>query len=228
MLAKSNELGLTMKKLPLILLATLLPFALLGQQKQEEYQLFKAGVLAGFNVSQVEGDGVAGYNKIGANGGATAYVRFHENMSVSFEILYSQKGAKRTLTNASPECSYKLVLDYIDVPVLFNYHDNKIGIFSAGLSVGNLIRTKEKRQGLETPIPNNSYNSRVLEGVVSVTFMLTDNLGLNLRGSYSLGGIGQRTLDPNHPFDKKCLSGNRFGTLRQFNNVLTLRGLWRF
>lgn len=217
-----------MKKLSLILLASLLPLTVFGQQSQEDYQLFRAGVLAGFNVSQVEGDGVAGYNKLGANGGATAFVRFHEHMSVSFEILYSMKGSKRTLTNASPACSYKLILDYIDVPVLFNYHDTNIGIFSAGLSVGNLIRTKEVRQGIETPIQNNPYNSQVLQGVVSVTFMLTDNLGLNLRGSYSLGGIGQRTIDPNNQYDKKCLTGNRFGTLKQFNNVLTMRGLWLF
>lgn len=225
---KSNQLAIIMKKEFFFFVVLMLPFAVMAQQQEEQLDFIRAGVIAGFNATQIEGDGYQGYNKFGFNGGGTAYVRFHENMSVNFEILYSMKGSKRSFNNRSPQCSYKLALDYIEVPVLFNYHDNKIGIFSAGLSVGNLIRTREFKGGLETTVnEDNPYNSRVLEGVLSVSFMFTDNFGLNLRGTITLTGLGERTISPNDSYDRTCRS-HAFGTHSQFSNVLSMRGMWLF
>jgi hypothetical protein len=42
--------------------------------------------------TQVDGDDLAGFNKIGINVGPIIHINFNPNWSASMELLYSQKG----------------------------------------------------------------------------------------------------------------------------------------
>src|SRR5690606_3829951 len=68
-----------------------------------EYNLFVAGLIAGPDWSQVDGDGYKGYHKTGFTGGAIIYLPlgdidlpFDATLAFSMEVAYTQKGAKGT------------------------------------------------------------------------------------------------------------------------------------
>lgn len=90
-------------------------------------------VIAGFNMTQVDGDRMAGYYNFGFNGGVGAFAKIGKRFSISMELLYNMKGAKSQLNYAKINARY-ITLDYADIPVMFNFHDKQIAIFGAGFS----------------------------------------------------------------------------------------------
>src|SRR6185295_17478463 len=104
-----------------LFLLTCFPQRLLAQGKPE--QVIKAGIIAGLNFSQIDGDDFARYNKFGINAGGTALIKFHKNWSAGFELLFSQKGSREFGTPNNGYSIRRIKLSYIEVPVMINYHD---------------------------------------------------------------------------------------------------------
>ncbi|GIV34226.1 MAG: hypothetical protein KatS3mg031_1761 [Chitinophagales bacterium] len=187
--------------------------------------LIRPLLVAGFNATQVEGDDLRGYRKFGVNAGAGAFIRLPRNFSFNFEIVYSQKGSKKGPTaeqqarTASPD---KLQLDYIDVPLLFNYHDKDKqkgkDVFIAGLGVvfNSLVRY-EVKYPLKTPTGKDLYHTFGLEVMARVTFVFINHIGLDLRWSFSLLDIARVDFEESGLYD----NGQR-------NNVLSARVMYIF
>ena len=196
-----------------LLFSTLCLFA----QESKKESIFKPAIVLGFNATQVDGDALAGYRKFGLNAGGTVFVRLPKNFSVNFEILYSQKGSKKSNNQLNIDAPSKLVLDYVDVPLIFNYHDKdsrgkEIAIFGLGFVFNSLVRFKiEDEFG---PISNakNPYQRFGLEAAANITFVFAKRFGANLRFTYSLLNIAK------DPIAISNLKNNG-----QRNNVVTLR-----
>ena len=60
---------------------------------QASAQTFSAMLVGGFNLSQIDGDKLGGFNKIGFNTGARVSAKLSDRWSLSTEFLYSQQGA---------------------------------------------------------------------------------------------------------------------------------------
>jgi hypothetical protein len=160
--------------------------------KKVKQSIFRPYVVAGMNAAQVDGDDVAGYTKLGFNGGGGTFIMLPKNFSVGFEIIYSQKGAITTKNNRSPQFDYfKLNIDYLDVPVMFSYHDKQRAIFGLGVILNNLVRTKEARGFNPHGIQPFEYKRFAVEGMANVSFHFRKNFGVNLRFAYSLTDIAK-------------------------------------
>ncbi|MCL2246613.1 MAG: PorT family protein [Lentimicrobiaceae bacterium] len=129
-------------------------------------QRFIGGVAAGMNITQVDGDEVFGYKKVGFNGGP--YVKLmldrKQRFSLTMELLYSQKGAVKKSNSSYVEYIakgdtafidplypdydkrfyYNLRTDYLELPLLFHYDDprSKVSI-GIGFSWARLVYIKE-------------------------------------------------------------------------------------
>jgi len=170
------------------------------------------------NAAQVDGDDVAGYTKIGFNGGLGTFIMLPKNFSVGFEMLYSQKGATTTKNIGSPQFdNYKLKLDYIDIPVMISYHDKQRAIFGLGVIVNNLVRAKEERDINPNDIPPFEYKRLVVEAMANVSFHFSKKFGMNLRFAYSLMDIGK---------EKYSVSNMKDGSQR--NNYFSARLFYLF
>jgi hypothetical protein len=149
---------------------------------------FVAGIKAGLSTSQVDGDSYSGYNKAGLIGGIFVTGKINEKWSSQFEMIFIQKGAKH---NSNPDKGdltyYYLGLNYIEVPLLFQYHQKKF-TFEVGPSFGYLISNKEYNEYGEVykPLPFNSYE---IGGGFGISYTLIQNLTMNWRYSYSLRPI---------------------------------------
>ncbi len=170
------------------LIAVLFFFPQLSKAQNKKEQFIKAGVIAGINFSQVDGDCFAGYDKFGLNIGATAFIKFHKNWSIGFELDYSQKGSRQDIPPDHSYLPYKIKIDYLDVPLMLSVHDKRNNMFSAGLSYGTLMRHKEFQDGAEIQDdPFLKFKNTDLNFVAGVTFFVwEEKFGFNLRGAYSL------------------------------------------
>lgn len=111
--------------------------------------MFFGGLTGGVNISQVDGDALSGYHKIGFQGGAQVVARFSPYIGVGLELLYAQKGSlfkgfsEDAYANTYLE-EYRLQLDYVSVPLLLHvFTPNRLS-YHAGLSYDRLIRSKEE------------------------------------------------------------------------------------
>lgn len=214
-----------MKQLSILFICITIASQLLGQNdgnitKRKGYipeeQIIQPSIILGFNTTQVEGDQLSGFRKFGANAGAGAFIRLPKSFAVKFEILYSQKGSKSSATEAASRLSgpYKLILDYIDVPVTVNYIDKDRAIFGVGIVLSNLIRNKETLGGVEL---NSDFRRFGADVLVDITFLIKRRYGLNFRYTYGVMNF-MNTAD--------LMSPLRNGT--PHHNVLTMRFMYIF
>ena len=192
------------------LVVTFISFETKAQQR------FKAGIKAGLSTSQVDGDTYSGYNKAGFIGGAFIRAQLNEKWTAQFEIVYIQKGAKH---NANPEKGnfdyYYLGLNYVEVPVLFQYHQKKF-TYELGPGFGYLIKEEElfNFQNLTGIYP---FNKSEIGINVGVSYTILTNLDMNWRYSYS--------ITPARPH---ASGATRWYNPGQMNNVLSFTLMYQF
>ncbi len=92
--------------------------------------------IVGFNASQLDGDQMAGFNKLGLLMGGAAGVDLRDDFAVQLRVLFSQKGSR--FTEKDP-VDFNYRLNYLDFPLIFNYRLNESLFESAenfGLEAG--------------------------------------------------------------------------------------------
>lgn len=191
----------------------------------DQPRLFYAGLIAGSNFAQVDGDNFAGYRKVGANIGGIGYVQLKKHAAISWEILFSQKGAKSDMVKRGGGkdsvfiTKYGINVNYAEVPVMFNYFDKRKSHFGAGISYSRLVNSTETLETDPlTAIDLNKYpfiknNFDLLAGA---QLHLWKGLFLNIRFQYSIVPI--RGISPTG-FSR---------TQKQYNNLWTVRLMYLF
>lgn len=189
-------------------------------------QRFLGAVSAGMNLSQVDGDEVYGFKKVGLNLGPSVIIPFGKNQKWSFtlEILLSQQGSYQKgetidtvpdTTGIASYTGYKLKLTYVQVPFLFHFTDKKVIAVGAGFAYGQLVDVKEWEDGIRTTTNLRSpYNLSDFQVVADLKIRLWKKLWGDVRYSYSLVPIRSREF-----IDYKGDVWMR----KQYNNVITLR-----
>lgn len=143
-------------------------------------QAFKATAVVGANLSQIDGDNEYGYRKIGLSAGGKIGYGIDKNKFVNLEFLYSERGSSTTLFASEPES--KIVLRYIEVPLIFSIHDwfkeeKKYHVVRAdlGFSYGNLFQ-------LETPIGDpEAFRNHDFSYILGAGFQFSKHIGLSVR-----------------------------------------------
>lgn len=209
------------------------------QEEDPDYNkegLFKALFIAGMNLSQIDGDNQAGFIHPGAHIGIGALVKFHRNVSASIEIVYGMKGATQKFNPINVQDSvgnsvagvyrFKQQWDYIQIPLMLNFHDKKLVMASLGLSLNYLIRNKldfeaydnlgnatNSLYGLEQSLARNPRRFD-LGGVLAFQFLIKKVFGIGARFEYSFIGL-------------KPSLGQPYTKVRQmYNNSITLRFMY--
>ncbi len=204
-----------------ILLLNLLSIILLSPDYEAVAQQFKGYGVTGFNLTQVDGDECFGYKKIGLNLGVGVVMPFKKKWSVSLENAYTQKGAYQSPQYSdSASGEYRLLLNYVEVPLMLHFEDKETMTFGAGFSWARLVDVKEYEHGnrvaettLKGPYDRSDWNF-----IGDIRFRIYKQLKFNFRYSYSLNKIRTRTFT----------TSQETWTRKQFNNVLTFRLIYMF
>ena len=185
------------------------------QKNNIQAQTFEGGLIVGFNLSQLDGDDLVGWNRIGLNVGGRVAINPYEQWKINLDLLFSQKGSSATPEQFS---SYdKVRLNYVEIPLQVNFMDwlDEDGFyrlhFLAGFSYSQLVSFKVLRQDGTDTTDLEDYKNWNANLQIGATYFLNENFGIN--GQYSLGLLSVDN-DPGAGFFR--------------DRALTFRGIYMF
>jgi len=204
-------------------------------------QAIRGALIGGVNFTQVDGDHIYGYDRIGANAGAAAIVPFTDMWSLTLETIFSMEGSRKKGVagqwekqpdNVKPypppydadsfylNGAYNLHLDYVRIPLVVHYNDRNLAL-GAGFQYGRLVRIKEIEQDTynTTDIAEEAYKNNDFSILADVKYRIYSGLFFNFRFSYSLVSIRTREF---HDITNPIVQWNR----NQYHNILTVRLMW--
>jgi len=187
-------------------------------------QRFNAGILAGGNVSQLDGDDKDGYHKFGFQAGAFVSLKVSPHSSFQLEMEYIQKGSRYNGDSLSLDSTFLFRFHYLEIPLLyqFSFTKGKRWSIEAGPAMDVLLGAYGESNHLV--IPSGYFSSLrpvTLSGIFGFSAFITDHLKANFRFNYSILSIWPEKLYP-------PTSRHIFFETGQYNNVMTLSLFWYF
>ena len=206
-------------------------------------QRFKGAVMGGMNISQVDGDEVYGYHRIGGQIGLAAILPL-KKWDITLETVFNQKGAFQKqqylhedydtifdqinssyhIDTAIYTGAYDLRLNYVEIPLMVHYTDKERYTVGIGFSYGRLVNFSEIEHGGNVPpysdtvkFSKNDYNF-----LADLQIRVWKQLKFNIRFSYSMASIRERTY-----YDVIYHLKDPW-TRKQYNNMLTFRLVYVF
>jgi len=151
-------------------------------------QQFNGGLIGGINGSEISGDYLSGPNKLGSYFGAFANVYISQRKSLQMEMDFIQKGSRKVPgagdTISGQVYDYKLVLNYISVPLLYKYDWTKNISFEGGPSFGFLLNSYEMSNGyVDDEVYGGDFNFLDFGLDLGMSFRFLLNWELNVRYS---------------------------------------------
>ena len=164
-------------------------FQTTSSPSQHHHKLFNAGIIAGLNLAELEGEGRTNY--YGINTGIKGCLRFSTHTQVGLEMLYSQNG-EYIRPDWYPPIEYgKISLSHLEVPLYIEwligvfereeYYDWRIQLGTAYTTLFHYtVYAKEGRNVTDEII----YHDR--DGVLlqaGTSYFITRNIGIHFRSS---------------------------------------------
>lgn len=154
---------------------------------------FKGSATLGVNVSQIDGDNLAGYDKFGFTGGVKVEFPLNAVLDLGIEFLFSQRGSRSQLIqNRFTELS-RIHLNYVELPLVIKWSDwwiEKDSYYKfnlhGGISNGYLISSNTDESPTPINAEINNYDVGLLAGL---GFAFTKKWGLTLRYTRSLNTL---------------------------------------
>ena len=208
-------------------------FLLFALSPKLEAQRFLGAVVGGMNISQVDGDEVYGFKKVGGHFGLAAILPIQKKWDITLETVFNQKGANEKsqytywhydtisgiLDSTLYTGAYNLRLNYVEVPLMVHYTDRQKYTVGAGFSYGRLVSSKEiEHDGNIPPYSDTvNFNKNDFDVLLDLQIRVYKGLKFNVRYSYSMVAIRERTFhdiiyEQKAPWIRK-----------QYNNMLTFR-----
>jgi hypothetical protein len=155
---------------------------------------FRGGFVAGFNAGQLDGDYSAGYHKLGLNAGIRSTIELKGRLQLQTEILFSQRGARTTQSEA--QILRSCTLNYLEVPLLLNIRDWRStteggdsyykAYLSVGLSYGRLFSSNSNLSFTHATYLDR-FKKNDISYMAGVGFNFNYHLGLTARIAKSFG-----------------------------------------
>jgi len=178
-----------------LLIRRVLLVLLLGIDSVSYSQDFKLGYIAGLTATQVDGDNLSGYNKIGPHLGIFVDRDLGKKLNLRAEFLFTIKGAKNYIDIDNITDPLKTSFYYIEVPFMLNYQIKKFQV-EAGPSFGVLMYAfNNDKLGKYTT--TSLYNRLDWEMNLGLSYHLKTDMLIYSRFAYSL----------------TCIDGNNCGKL---------------
>ena len=165
------------------------------------------GIKGGGNITTVSGlENIAAKYNFGWNAGAFVNIPVNEKFSIQPEVLYNTMGAmlnsdEPIIGSEVEEVNWKL--NYISVPVMFQYNATPKFYVEAGPQFSYMLLSKFKSNNLTTKNNADDLNKFDFGVGAGLGYWITPNLGVNAR---YVAGITDITKD--NESDKKVRNNN--------------------
>ena len=183
-------------------------------------QYFNGGIMAGIAGTQVAGDTYYGFHKAGIFAGGFVNLQISEHSAMQMELEYFQKGSRENPDSANNYNQYLFRVNYIELPLFYQYIVNKRFRIEAGPSAGFLLGYFEERN--EEEIKGGNRPAKVTFQLnLGLYVNITPNLMVNIRTNNSMLNI----RSDNATGDILRIFPGNYG---QFNDSLVLSLFYQF
>ena len=148
-------------------------------------QSFGGGIIGGVSTSQVAGDLLGGFNKIGLLAGAYTNLKIKENISSQFEITYIEKGSRNPKLHED-DTPDEITLSYIEVPLSVNLQQKENLGIEVGILPAFLINAEMNDYLSEIKEIDPAFTKYDFGIFAGINYHITDNIILNTRISNSI------------------------------------------
>ncbi len=157
-------------------------------------QSFGGGFFLGPTVSQIGGDNLAGFDKLGALGGFYTHTRLSDNWRLQMELYLIRKGS-RDGRDETLNTFYNATLNVVELPVIFQFDYSEKVFFVMGPALSTMVSTRETDIAGFNPgqVPFNRFS---LTGIAGVGYRFNERLNFQWRGQWSLTPIRSREFTP--------------------------------
>ena len=162
-------------------------------------QNFQAGAIIGINTSQVSGDNLSGFNKLGVRTGAFVNKKFGVYIG-QIEFLYINKGSKKLIDTETYEEGYKFSLNYFEIPISLKTPIYNKTFLEIGCSFGYLLDWNEEINGytdLGMEVNKLDYNL-----YIGIDYKLTKKVYINTRLSNSIIPIRKHASEQTYKWNR--------------------------
>lgn len=147
-------------------------------------QRFKGSAVLGLNFSQIDGDDLAGFNKVGLTGGFKLDSPLNDKWDMSLEMLYSKRGSSTGFGFGGD--ANLTSLQYLSVPILVSLKDwyikdedyHKVSAHG-GLDFGYMFSAKSTNDIYQADV--NNFKKVDISLLVGINYKFTRKLGLTIR-----------------------------------------------
>lgn len=183
-------------------------------------QAFNGGLMAGVAGTQVAGDTYSGFHKAGIFAGGFVNLQVTEHSAFQMELEYFQKGSRENPDSANNFTQYLFRVNYIELPVFYQYIASKRFKLEFGPSLGFLVGYYEERDYYEIK-GGNRPASVTLQLNAGLYIYLSKKLNVNIRTNNSMLNI----RSDNATGDVIRIFPGNYG---QFNDCLVLSLFYQF
>jgi hypothetical protein len=178
----------------LLFIFLVFPFIVFGQG-------FGGGIYGGISTSQVSGDGIGGFNKIGGWGGAFTDYRFTPRSTLQLEVSFIQKGARQAPTTKNDNILKFYNQNMLEIPVMYRWYGIKNMSIELGVQAGVLLSTLERETNFQDTRNTDAYRSLEMSGAAGLSYYFwKGKIEVNMRYSNSLFSLKTRQWWMNHVF----------------------------
>ena len=180
----------------------------LWAQTENGDKSFSFFMQAGFNASQVGGDGLQGFDKLNLAAGIGVKRLIKDKFDWQLGINLLQKGSRKVADPDNGDLTeYKMSLLYAQVPILFEYKYNEKISAIGGTGFGFLLSTEETDfNGVIDNTPD--FKPLDFSLILAVKYNITDKFGAELRFDQSILPIRTRG-----DIDIPLVLGSQFNTV---------------
>lgn len=155
---------------------------------------FIVDLILGSNFSQLDGDELVGYRKLGLRTGAQINYQLQKNGGIVVGLVYEEKGSSESFSLGKPDNSLHTSLQFLSIPVDFFFlagYNPKIRKhrikYNIGLSIGRLFNVNSNdEQYVEF---EKSFSTFDFAPNIGLTYFISKKSGLNLRWERSISNI---------------------------------------
>ena len=168
-------------------------------------QTFKAGIITGLNFSKLTGDDLKGFNQFGLNIGGRVAVDFTKYIRVATDVLFTQKGSKRSVDQTSAIQFENIRLNYMQIPITLNIMDwmedpNEESYhrlhFTFGVGYSRLIHHKVIDKDGNDITDTQIFKKNSADLITGLTYFVNQHVGISLQYSKSINPIQKSDINP--------------------------------
>lgn len=169
-----------MKKISLFSLALLFASVLFAQKTT-------IGLKAGMNVASLSNsNGTNMGSRLGLHAGLLAHIHLNPSWAIQPEVVYSSQGAKYTISDGE----HQLALNYINIPLQFQYMFSNGFRLQTGPQVGFLASVKDERRNMETGIfTSEDFKTVDFSWGAGLGYLSYSGLGVDARYNFGISNI---------------------------------------